>query len=307
MKTIKLKFVDFWPEFEISNNVFLKFLKEKYNVLLSDNPDYIIYSVFGYEHLRYDCIKIFYTCENIRPDFNICDYAIAFDWMTFEDRYLRYPVYMLYRDDCKRALAKHENPNEVLNNKTGFCNFVYSNSKAHSARMNFFKLLNSYKKVDSGGKYLNNIGYRVKDKLVFQQGYKFSIAFENSMASGYTTEKILQAFAAKTIPIYWGNPNIHKEFNPQSFINCHDFTCFDEALKKVIEVDTNDNLYLEILNTPIYETKACEFFNGEASLRSFLYNIFDQEFNKAGRRSRSSNEKFYERLRAVVLNSRRRQ
>ena len=306
MKTIKIKFVDFWPEFDIARNVFLDILKEKYNVLLSDNPDYIIYSVFGYDHLRYDCIKIFYTCENIRPDFNICDYAIAFDWMTFEDRYLRYPLYMLYRADCEKALVKHEVSNVKSNNKTRFCNFVYSNSKAHTARTEFFLLLNSYKRVDSGGKHLNNIGYCVKDKLEFQQNYKFSIAFENSTASGYTTEKILQAFAAKTVPIYWGNPNIHKEFESKSFINCHEYTCFDEVIKRVIEVDTNDDLYLKMLNTPIYANKACALFSGEASLRNFLYNIFDQEFNKARRRSRSLNEDFYERLRSVVLNSRRR-
>lgn len=306
MKTIKLKFVDFWPEFDISSNIFLDILQENYHVLLSDNPDYIIYSVFGYDHLSYDCVKIFFTCENIRPDFNICDYAIAFDWMTFEDRYLRYPLYMLYRTDYEKALVKHKISNENLYNKTRFCNYVYSNGKAHPARKEFFLLLDSFKRVDSGGKHLNNIGYCVKDKFEFQQGYKFSIAFENSSASGYTTEKILQAFAAKTIPIYWGNPNIHKEFNPKSFINCHEYSCFDEVIKRVIEVDTNDDLYLKILNTPIYENKSGVLFSAETDLRNFLYNIFEQDVNKARRRSRSLNENFYERLRFVILNSRRR-
>lgn len=34
---------------------------------------------------------------------------------------------------------------------------------------------------------------------------------------------------AGTIPIYWGNPDISREFNSASFINCHDFPTLDDA------------------------------------------------------------------------------
>lgn len=102
VKTVRLKFVDFWKEFDMTNNLFLDCMTKRFNVVLSDNPDYIFYSVFGHEYLKYDCIRMFYTCENIRPDFNLCDYAMAFDWMSFEDRYLRFPVYMLYETDLQK-------------------------------------------------------------------------------------------------------------------------------------------------------------------------------------------------------------
>lgn len=69
-----------------------------------------------------------------------------------------------------------------------------------------FEALKKYKKVNSGGRYLNNIGRAVVDKIQFESRHKFSICFENSSYPGYTTEKIIEAFAAKTIPIYWGNP-----------------------------------------------------------------------------------------------------
>ncbi len=61
-------------------------------------------------------------------------------------------------------------------------------------RNNFFLKISKYKKVDSGGLALNNIGYIVKNKLEFIKDYKFTIAFENSSYSGYTTEKITDAF-----------------------------------------------------------------------------------------------------------------
>lgn len=307
MKTINIKFTDFWPGFNPSTSIFMDHLNKHFNVILSDNPDYIIYSVFGNEYLKYDCIRIFYTCENIRPDFNLCDYALAFDWMDFEDRYIRFPVYMLdlYNLDIEKASVKHNITNEELIKKQKFCNFIYSNHKADAVRKNFFELLNTYKKVDSGGKYLNNLGYRVEDKSGFQVNYKFSIAFENSSASGYTTEKITQAFAAKTVPIYWGNPNISREFNTNSFINCHEYTRFNDVLNRVIEVDSNDDLYLNILKTPIYENINCANIPSITSFGNFLNNIFDQDIDKAQRRSKNIRSACYEKLRFLMLHSRR--
>ena len=110
--------------------------------------------------------------------------------------------------------------NEVDLCSRGFCSFLYSNEKARE-RIDFFHRLSEVGRVDSGGKVLNNIGYRVEDKLKFYGKYKFSIAFENSQFPGYTTEKILHAFMANTVPIYWGNPLVGNDFNPDSFINCH--------------------------------------------------------------------------------------
>ena len=61
------------------------------------------------------------------------------------------------------------------------------------------------------------------DKLAFQRQYRFSIAYENSRDPGYVTEKIVDAFAAGTVPIYWGDPLIKQEFNPDSFVCADDY------------------------------------------------------------------------------------
>ena len=96
-KHIRIKFVDFWDDFVPENNLFYQLLSEHYDVELSDNPEYLFCSVFGDEHLRYDCVKIFYTGENQCADFNLYDYAIGFDRMEFGDRYFRLPIYYLNR------------------------------------------------------------------------------------------------------------------------------------------------------------------------------------------------------------------
>ena len=76
-KKIKINFVDFYNGFDKDNNQFLDILKDRYEVIISDEPDYIIYSCFGYDHLSYNCVRIFYTGECYTPDFNECDYAIV--------------------------------------------------------------------------------------------------------------------------------------------------------------------------------------------------------------------------------------
>jgi hypothetical protein len=46
----------------------------------------------------------------------------------------------------------------------------------------------------------------------------FHIAIENSQNKGYFTEKIIDAFLTKTIPIYWGCPNINDFFNSEGIV-----------------------------------------------------------------------------------------
>ena len=182
---------------------------EQHFTLIFDsvNPEYVFYSAYGEEHLAYDCIRIFITGENITPNFTICDYAIGFDHLHFLDRYLRYPLYLFYEQDVKRASQKHKDIDEkLLASKSRFCNFVVSNGNADPYREQVFYALNAYKRVDSGGRYLNNIGGSVADKFAFQSECRFSLCFENSSTPGYLTEKLIQAAAAQTIPIYWGDP-----------------------------------------------------------------------------------------------------
>lgn len=297
MKKLRINFVDFWPSFNREDNFFIDILKQYYILELNDEPDYIIYSCFGKEYLNYNCIKIFYTGENLRPDFNVTDYAIGFDYITFGDRYIRYPIYLMfqYKEMFKKAVEKHTLDENYYINKNKFCNFVYSNSCADIKRQEFLNLLNKYKKVDSGGRYLNNVNGPVDDKFEFQKGYKFSIAFENSYTPGYTTEKIVEAFAAGTIPIYWGNPEIGKEFNVKSFINCHDYNDFNDVIDRIKEIDNNKDLFMSYVIEPIFLNNNIPNTLEESRIIEFLKNIFEQEKVNAKRCFKGQKIKAYEK------------
>lgn len=296
MKTIRIKICEFDRDDKILKNHFIyKILEKYYNVELSGNPDYLFFNESSYEHLKYDCIKIFYTGENISPNFNLCDYAIGFDYMTFMDRYYRFPLYLAL-SSCEEDWALDLGTNiditkmgtfskEDLAKKTDFCSFVYSNYLADDNRKNIFTKLSDYKKINAAGSYLNNTdGKKIKNKLEYEMKHKFSIAFENSSRAGYTTEKLHGALAAKTIPIYWGNPEIALEFNEKRFINCHNFSNFNQVVERVKEIDNDDDLYLSIINEPV-TTPSYNFMEVKHGFDNFLRNIFDQPIEKASRRT----------------------
>lgn len=315
-KSIKIKFSGMSGNFEPENNFIVNILRTRYEIVLSDDPEYLFFSVNSRDYLNYKCVRIYYTPENIVPDFNICDYAIGFSWLQFGDRYLRYPLYMVesfaaykgdnYGFDLERALHKHEYADEEIRAKTGFCAFVYSNAEAAGCRAKLLNALSCYKKVDSGGRYLNNIGGLIENKYDFQRKYKFVIAFENTSASGYTTEKIVHAFSAGSVPIYWGDPEIEMEFNSGSFINCHRFALTEQgddvAIARIIDfvtsIDKDYDSYRKMLCTPAF-AKNNDVEVQRENLRRFLFTIFDQPFELAYRRNRFYWGERYERKQRI--------
>lgn len=292
MKKVKVKFVDFFDGFNKENNEFLEVLKQKYKVELSNDPDYVIYSGFGYDHLRYNCIRIFFTGECQTPDFNECDYAIGFDRLKFGDRYARIPLYnmMQYKLEYKGLLNRESIRFDDIKGRD-FCSFVVSNCFANDARAIFYEQLNRYKHVASGGRYMNNIGGSINDKKAFLSKYKFNIAFENCSHDGYATEKIMEAFSAGVVPIYYGDPRITEDFNSKAFVNAHDYPSFEAMIERIKEIDNNDDLYLSMLNEPIIQRDA-----DVAELSNFLYSIFDQSLSVVKRRSHSQPAKGMEAM-----------
>lgn len=263
---IKVNFVDFWPRFVAEEWYFYRLLSERYEVEISSKPDFLFYSVFGTEFRKYDCVRIFYTGENVHPNFAQCDWAFSFDHLPENPRHYRLPVYAWYLSNSPR-LTEPKDPAKILAEKDRFCNFVYSNERAQ-VRQEFFHKLSKYKRVDSAGKVLNNLGYPVDDKTEFLSHYKFTIAFENESAPGYTTEKLVDPMHVHSLPIYWGNPLVDRDFNTKSFINCHDYPDFDAVIERIIEADRDDAVYAEYLAEPYFVNNTPnEFVRTENVLR----------------------------------------
>lgn len=244
----------------------LRLLRKRHEVELDAvQPDILFFSVFGYEFLKYQKpIRVFFTGENVHPDFNLCDYALGFDWLTLEDRYFRCPNFLLYEEYEELMVKKPLSSEQVLavQKRSRFCNFIYSNAKAHPFRDQLFRALNERKKVDSAGLHLNNTGIfrgspslgavATKDKIEFQKECRFTLAIENSSTPGYTTEKLIHALVADTIPIYWGDPVVGRQFNTKRFINCHEYNSLADIVNRVLEIDENPELSKTMLHESIF-------------------------------------------------------
>lgn len=302
-KTVKIKFTGFDPaSFRPEDHWVTKTLRKRYDVILSDDPDFLFYSVWGdpLDFWNYDCVRVFCAGEAVSPNFNECDYAFGFEPIIYNDRYMPYPVgdvnspgiYDLDRSVMDRSDAEPE----MFDRK--FCNFIYSQDwmgMGAFLRKDFCLKLMEYKHVDCPGHVLNNMPKGAiasrwtggangqgtitrtwsDDKLDFLRKYKFTIAFENSPLSGVTTEKLMHPVLAYSVPIYWGNPDVDKLFNPKAFINCMDYDGdFDAVIERIKELDTDRDKYLEMLSQPPLQP---DFdFDRKKKAEEFLFRIIER-------------------------------
>lgn len=293
-RKVKIGFADSSPATE---RMLVAFLREHFDIEVTDDCEFLVHAFgqfgaggkYGTFLSHPAPVRIFYSQENLIPDFNLSDYALGFPFLQFADRYCRAPNYYFY-DSFKDLMLSVRTPQR---DATGlkFCNFIYSNGHCHPFRDAFFERLNAVKRVDAAGGHLNNCGAQPQAaftagwdaaKVAFQRNYKFSIAMENSSSPGYTTEKIVHALAAGTIPIYFGDPMVDRQFNSSRFINCHDFNDVDEVIERVIQIDSNDDLYRSILNEPFFPVS---WTPPEADLAAFFARIFSQHPSTASRRN----------------------
>jgi alpha(1,3/1,4) fucosyltransferase len=288
MTPIRLDFCDFFPGFPKTYNFFYNLLKERFDVQICDQPDFLIYSYFGHQHRLHSGTKIFFTGESVLPNWQECDYALTCHYLD-DPRHLRLPFYVTY-GDAQSIVKGQEDPAQILAQKTKFCSFVVGNHhpRKNKNRAEFFHRLSKYKRVDSGGRFLNNIGGPVPGwsggKVRFLRDYKFNIAFENAAIPGYTTEKLFEAMQARTLGIYWGDPLVSREFNPRSFLNYADFPSEEALIERIIELDRDDAKYLEYVREPYFHAdRPNESFDRERLL-NFFEKVFTQPIERVSRR-----------------------
>ena len=104
--------------------------------------------------------------------------------------------------------------------------------------------------------YGNNpfIGTQLEDKIELFKEFQFSIVIENSRQINYFTEKLMDCLITKTIPIYWGCPNITEFFDTTGWIILETIS-IDEIINKlnILNDEYYDN-YKNIINKNYNET-----------------------------------------------------
>ena len=250
----------------------------------------MIYSTQGKEHLnpKYsNAVKIAIFGENSIIDFEQADYGIGNHNIIYLDRYSRFSSFLERLKICNNNINFFSKIRErVLKNplRKKFCAAVISNFHITDYfRLEFIKKLNLYKKVDMGGKFNNNVGGPVPNKIQFLSFYKFSIAMENTSGDGYSSEKIIDSFLSGTIPIYYGNFMVEEYINRKTYILIKGQEDIYKKIKYIKEIDNNDDLYKKILKeNVIIEENIVKKFEKEKS--DFLIHIFEQDKELAKRK-----------------------
>jgi hypothetical protein len=118
-----------------------------------------------------------------------------------------------------------------------------------SGRNDFAGELMTHMDIHSYGKFLNNRQIDTEDrggetKHQVISAYKFCLAFENSIAPDYVTEKFFDPLRAGTVPVYRGAPNID-DFAPgdHAFIDASKFAGPRQLAAYLSQLDRDDAAY----------------------------------------------------------------
>jgi hypothetical protein len=163
---------------------------------------------------------------------------------------------------------------ELISQKRGFCAFVSYNAAAKK-RVRVVKKLMARRSVSCGGPLMNNVGGPVEDKIGFARQHLFCIAYENEGYPGYQTEKIVDAFIARSIPLYWGNPQVETEFNPKAFIHERNFPSEEAMVDYVVKLADDPERIASILNEPVFRNPNI-LQDAEVELENFFRRIFER-------------------------------
>jgi hypothetical protein len=307
--SIRINFTAFWPGFHPEHfRRFFPYVFDKYDLVMSQDPEVVFYSVYSKQFVPYanprenppitriqpgKFVRVFLTGENFEPDMSSCEFAISFSTLVDHENHLRLPLWV-YENHAwgygPEQLVKHADTDweKVAAEKTQFCNFVYLHPVAFRDRI--FGQLNEYKRVDSAGNHLNSMNgwtvpmtpSRVGAKVEFFGRYKFTLAIENAIWPGYMTEKLVDPMFAGSIPIYVGDPQASRSFDPSGYIDFTQFAGLKQMLDFVREVDNDRALYLKMLAAPHYRNNVVPDYAREARTLAFFDRIFAAALARRG-------------------------
>lgn len=154
-----------------------------------------------------------------------------------------------------KKLNKIEETQPIPKTEKAMAAMFISSHINKSGREEIAEELMHFISIDSYGKFRNNRAIpegrekkRSHEKMCIIAKYKFTIAFENSIAVDYVTEKFFEPLEVGSVPIYLGAPNIDEYApNPKSFINVNNFRNIKELADYLRFLADNEHAYNEYL------------------------------------------------------------
>jgi hypothetical protein len=112
-----------------------------------------------------------------------------------------------------------------------------------------FNSISQYKPVHGYGNMFGN-SLR-KSKFAVLPEYKFCLCPENSVYEGYATEKLIDAYAGLTVPLYSGDVSVINDFNYEALLNYQDARNMEYFVDNVKDLDENLESYQTTYEQPL--------------------------------------------------------
>ena len=310
----KISFVDFWPDFDYHDFIVYKILKERIAgteikvISYTEKPDLMICSLFKQSpNEKFSTlwetagkpVTLLVSGENRFPDMNLYDYCITCHDFDLWRRNFVLPYFMM-EDNFGNMMELREASKKYLKEKgispfeRKYAGALISNDFcADPERKELLEYLIREKGLESSGMSCNTTGMTVpktSTNTEFFRDYSFGAAFENSIVDDYVTEKIVNVFAAYSIPIYFGTDTVSDYFPQRYFINASDYENKEDLLKSLDYLRKNETEYMRVLDgfDLWYEhTGLPEYKKTISRLGDFLENVvvgrkYNHEFGNIG-------------------------
>jgi hypothetical protein len=220
--------------------------------MLNTNQDYK--NIYGWIIESSDILEHFTPgyFEKVKNNLHVFKkiYTHDIDLLNYSDKFVFYP-----HGDCWIKDPKF--------NKTKLISMISSGKdwiSGHRFRLEIVKNIST--KIDFFGRDTNPID-RKEDAL---NEYMFSIAMENCKKDYYFTEKLIDCFRTKTIPIYWGCPSIGNFFDVNGILTFNTV----EELKSILLNLTNEYYYSKIKSIEFNYKKSFEYDSHFSNCQMFF-------------------------------------
>lgn len=235
--------------------------------------------------------KIFFTWEDIwkdsihwlfeYEDYLLNDVDLSIWFREYDNKnYIRFPLWIMQLvdprmryHDIEERINEINNRNDIKRDK--FCTLIARYDKNWERRKIYNNLV-GIGNIDCPSKFNNNCNISLPnydDKRKFMEDYRFNVCLENHSVKWYVTEKLIDAFRSKCIPIYnWILTDFDKKIiNEDAIISTLDPNWID----KVKEIEFSDKKYKEFISIKPFKKDSTlilsNFINHfEHKLRSIL-------------------------------------
>ena len=193
------------------------------------------------------------------------DLALGFGLKRAEN-YIRFPLWILYIIDPvldKTAIQNNlDRINALHNDFHGTKDAaLFARHDKFGTRSEIYFALKDLIQIDCPSKYQHNTDEDfITDKLTFLRNYKFNICPENVDSPGYVTEKLMEAFASGTIPIYLGSTGYLEPdvVNPEAVLVWNLDGDNSQVIQKILRLQSDENYYREFCKIPKFVPGAAD-------------------------------------------------